>query len=108
MANTSDQKASRKMICPRCGAGMNHHCDKPVYGANPHDLSEHDTDDVQLLAGGRPAMPETRRLNRVALWPRECLPSVPAILFLTGLGRLRKRELGGADRNRTTRAIENT
>jgi ribosomal protein S27AE len=52
MANTSDQKASGKMICPRCGAGMNHHCDKPVYGASPHELTEHDPDNVELLSGG--------------------------------------------------------
>ena len=53
MANTSDQKASGKMICPRCGATMNHHCDKLVHGGSgPHDPAEPDTDDSELLSGG--------------------------------------------------------
>jgi ribosomal protein S27AE len=28
---SADQKSADKMICPRCGAEMNHHCDKLVY-----------------------------------------------------------------------------
>jgi ribosomal protein S27AE len=28
-------KAESKMTCPRCGAEMNHHCDKIVYGVEP-------------------------------------------------------------------------
>jgi ribosomal protein S27AE len=26
-----------KMICPNCGVGMNHHCDKLVYTTDPLD-----------------------------------------------------------------------
>ena len=38
------QKIADKMICPRCGARMNHHGDKLVYGGNPlpNDTSEID------------------------------------------------------------------
>ncbi len=32
MAKTAD-----KMICPRCGVEMNHHCDKLVYGTGSQE-----------------------------------------------------------------------
>jgi predicted RNA-binding Zn-ribbon protein involved in translation (DUF1610 family) len=44
---TTDQTTTDKMICPRCGARMNHHCDKFVYGGGqlPHHTSEIDASD---------------------------------------------------------------
>jgi len=36
MANTD------KMICPSCGAAMNHHCDKLVYTTDPQDTGRAD------------------------------------------------------------------
>ena len=30
-------KTGQKMICPRCGVEMNHHCDKLVYATDPRD-----------------------------------------------------------------------
>jgi ribosomal protein S27AE len=32
-----------KMICPRCGVEMNHHCDKIVYNADPKDAGNTDS-----------------------------------------------------------------
>ncbi len=31
-----------KMICPRCGVEMNHHCDKLVYATDPQTMAEAD------------------------------------------------------------------
>ena len=44
MAVSSGRKTADKMTCPRCGAKMNHHCDKFVYGGGslPHNASEID------------------------------------------------------------------
>lgn len=35
-------KIASKMICPRCGVEMNHHCDKLVYVADPQDAGATD------------------------------------------------------------------
>ena len=32
--------ANRKLICPECGEEMNHHADKVVYCANPHEVRQ--------------------------------------------------------------------
>ncbi len=32
-----------KMICPRCGVEMNHHCDKIVYHTDPQDAGTFDS-----------------------------------------------------------------
>jgi ribosomal protein S27AE len=39
--------ANTKMICPNCGAEMNHHCDKVLYASEAHDELEVD----QALGG---------------------------------------------------------
>jgi predicted RNA-binding Zn-ribbon protein involved in translation (DUF1610 family) len=48
MATASHQRTAGKMICPRCGAQMNHHGDKPVLGDDAASPSELDP-----FAGGR-------------------------------------------------------
>jgi predicted RNA-binding Zn-ribbon protein involved in translation (DUF1610 family) len=48
MAVSSGRKTADKMTCPRCGAKMNHHCDKFVYGGGslPHNASEIDASEI--------------------------------------------------------------
>ena len=36
-----------KMICPRCGVEMNHHCDKLVYPTEPEETRQ-----IDPLLGG--------------------------------------------------------
>jgi predicted RNA-binding Zn-ribbon protein involved in translation (DUF1610 family) len=54
MVVVSGRKTADKMICPRCGAKMNHHCDKLVYSGRPlpHDASEIDTTEIEPLSRG--------------------------------------------------------
>ena len=54
MVVSSGRKTADKMLCPRCGAKMNHHCDKLVYGGRPlqHDASEIDATEIEPLSGG--------------------------------------------------------
>jgi ribosomal protein S27AE len=33
---------NNKMICPRCGVEMNHHCDKVVYTTDPEEAGGRD------------------------------------------------------------------
>jgi ribosomal protein S27AE len=33
---------NKKMICPNCGAEMNHHCDKLVYGTDAQEAAQID------------------------------------------------------------------
>jgi ribosomal protein S27AE len=33
---------NKKMICPNCGAEMNHHCDKLMYGMNTQQEAQTD------------------------------------------------------------------
>jgi ribosomal protein S27AE len=35
-------KIASKMICPRCGVEMNHHCDKHVYTTDTKDAGSPD------------------------------------------------------------------
>ena len=35
-------ETSTKMICPKCGAEMNHHCDKVLYTIESADVPEAD------------------------------------------------------------------
>ena len=35
-------KSADKMICPRCGVEMNHHCDKLVYGSGQQEAGPGD------------------------------------------------------------------
>ena len=34
---------TEKMICPQCGAGMNHHSDKMVYFTDPQEANASDS-----------------------------------------------------------------
>ena len=59
MVVSSGRTTADKMTCPRCGAKMNHHCDKFVYGGGslPHntsepDATEPDTAEIEPLTGG--------------------------------------------------------